>query len=360
MFDHLPLYNKFRAPSMIMIIPTLLLGVMALYGMAAISVETDFKALLKKYKPSFILTGLILATVLYIYFTSNFKSESEFNLLSQIAKIPDANQKAAFETPANDLVNAIVTDRKSLIEDDIVKFFVFLGLIIGLLFLAIKKVINQTILIVGFGILSLIDLFQVNIKYLKAENFIETTENESSFALSPLDIALKIDTSHYRILDLRSGNIGDAFNSGALVAYHHNTVGGYHAAKLSIYQDLIENQWYKFPNCTPTMNMLNTKYVLSGNIANDTIPNNGALGNAWFVKGIQYEKGPTEVMKRLDNFNPKDTAIIEQKDKIEGLNDIQVDEAAQITLVNNNNDEVNYKSNSSKKQLAIFSEIYSQ
>ena len=357
MFDHLPLYNKFRAPSMIMIIPTLLLGIMALYGMAAISVETDFKALLKKYKPSFILTGLILATVLYIYFTSNFKSESEFNLLSQIAKIPDANQKAAFETPANDLVNAIVTDRKSLIEGDIIKFFVFLGLIIGLLFLAIKKVINKTILLVGFGILSMIDLFQVNVKYLKSDSFIEANENENVFALSPIDIALKKDTTQYRVLDIRGG-ISNAFNGGALIAYHHKTVGGYNAAKLSIYQDLIENQWYKFPNCIPTMNMLNTKYVISGDPALDTVVNKAALGNVWFVKGIRYEKGPAEVMKRLDNFNPKDTAIIEQKDKIDGLNDIQVDEAAQITLVNNNNDEVNYKSNSSKKQLAIFSEIY--
>ena len=357
MFDHLPIYNKFRAPSMIMIIPTLLLGIMALYGMAAISAENDFKTILKKYKPSFFITGLMFATVLYIYFTSNFKSESEINLISQIAKIPDANQKAAFETPANDLVNAIATDRKSLIEADIVKFFLYLGLLIALVFLAIKKVINQTILLVGFGILSMIDLFQVNIKYLKSDSFVEANENENIFALTPLDIALKKDTTQYRVLDIRGG-ISNAFNGGALIAYHHKTVGGYNPAKLSIYQDLIENQWYKYPNCMPTMNMLNTKYVISGDPALDTIANRMALGNVWFVKGIQYEKGPAEVMKRLDNFNPKDTAIIEQKDKIEGLNDIQVDEAAQITLVNNNNDEVNYKSSSTKKQLAVFSEIY--
>jgi len=357
MFDHLPLYNKFRAPSMIMIIPTLLLGIMALYGMAAISTENDLKTILKKYRPSFIITGLIFVAVLYIYFTSSFKSESEINLLSQIAKIPDANQKAAFETPAHDLVNAIITDRKSLIEADIIKFFLFLGLIVALVLLAIKKVINQTILLVGFGILSMIDLFQVNIKYLKSENFVEANENENVFALSPLDIALKKDTSNYRVLDVRGG-ISNAFNGGALIAYHHKTVGGYNPAKLSIYQDLIENQWYKFPNCMPTMNMLNTKYVISGDPALDTVVNKAALGNVWFVKGIQFEKGPAEVMKRLDNFNPKDTAIIEQKDKIEGLNDIQVDDSAQITLVNNNNDEVNYKSSSTKKQLAVFSEIY--
>jgi hypothetical protein len=355
--NNIPFYNKFRAPSMIMVIPTLLLGIMALYGMAEIATETSLKNIVTKYKLSFILTGIILLSVLYIYFTSDFKSDGERNLIEQIAKIPDANQRAVFETPARDLVNAIATDRKGMIEGDVVKFFIYVLLIFALIFLAIKKVINQTILLIGFGVLSMIDLFQVNLKYLKSDSFIEATENENAFALSPIDIALKKDTTQYRVLDMRAG-INNAFNGGAIVAYNHKTVGGYHAAKLSIYQDLIENQWYKFPNCMPTMNMLNTKYVISGNLENDTIPNKDALGNVWFVKGIQFEKGPAEVMQRLDNFNPKDTAIIEQKDKIESLNNLESDENANIALVNNKNDEINYTSNSTKKQFAVFSEIY--
>jgi hypothetical protein len=355
--NNIPFYNKFRAPSMIMVIPTLLLGIMALYGMAEIATETSLKNITKKYKLSFILVGIILLSVLSIYFTSDFKSDGERNLIEQIAKIPDANQRAVFETPARDLVNAIATDRKGMIEGDVVKFFIYLLLIFALVFLAIKKVINQTILLIGFGVLSMIDLFQVNLKYLKSDSFIEATENENAFALSPIDIALKKDTTQYRVLDMRGG-INNAFNGGAIVAYNHKTVGGYHAAKLSIYQDLIENQWYKFPNCMPTMNMLNTKYVISGNLENDTIPNKDALGNVWFVKGIQVEKGPAEVMKSLDNFNPKDTAIIEQKDKIESLNNLEFDENASIALVNNKNDEINYTSSSTKKQLAVFSEIY--
>ena len=355
--NNIPFYNKFRAPSMIMVIPTLLLGIMALYGMAEITTETSLKNITKKYKLSFILVGIILLSVLSIYFTSDFKSDGERNLIEQIAKIPDANQRAVFETPARDLVNAIATDRKGMIEGDVVKFFIYLLLIFALVFLAIKKVINQTILLIGFGILSMIDLFQVNLKYLKSDSFIEATENENAFALSPIDIALKKDTTQYRVLDMRGG-INNAFNGGAIVAYNHKTVGGYHAAKLSIYQDLIENQWYKFPNCMPTMNMLNTKYVISGNLENDTIPNKDALGNVWFVKGIQFEQGPAEVMQRLDNFNPKDTAIIEQKDKIESLNNLESDENASIALVNNKNDEINYTSSSTKKQFAVFSEIY--
>ena len=355
--NNIPFYNKFRAPSMIMVIPTLLLGIMALYGMAEIATETSLKNITKKYKLSFILIGIILLSVLSIYFTSDFKSDGERNLIEQIAKIPDANQRAAFETPARDLVNAIATDRKGMIEGDVVKFFIYLLLIFALVFLAIKKVINQTILLIGFGLISMIDLFQVNLKYLKSDSFIEAAENENAFALSPIDIALKKDTTQYRVLDMRGG-INNAFNGGAIVAYNHKTVGGYHAAKLSIYQDLIENQWYKFPNCMPTMNMLNTKYVISGNIANDTIPNKDALGNVWFVKGIQVEKGPAEVMKRLDSFNPKDTAVIEEIDKLESLNNLEFDENASIALVNNKNDEINYTSSSTKKQLAVFSEIY--
>ena len=358
MLNHLPLYNKFRAPSMILIIPTLLLGIMALYGIQSVISETSFKNIIAKYKTGIVLIGLALIALLAIYFTTDFKSENEKNLITQISKLPDAGQRAAFETPAQSLVAGIAADRKSLIEGDLLRFLLFVLLIAALLFLYFKKVFNQTVLLVGFGILSLIDLFQVNIKYLKSENFIETTENETAFALTPIDIALKKDTSNYRILDLRSGNIGNAFNGGALVAYHHKTVGGYHPAKLSIYQDLIENQWYKFPNCAPTMNMLNTKYVLSGNMANDTIPNKAALGNAWFVKGIQYEKGPNEVMHRLDNFNPKDTAIIEQKDKIDALSNINFDENAKIALVYNNNDELSYTSSATQKQLAVFSEVY--
>jgi hypothetical protein len=154
------------------------------------------------------------------------------------------------------------------------------------------------------------------------------------------------------------GGIQNAFNGGALVAYHHNTVGGYNPAKLSIYQDLIENQWYKFPNCLPVVNMMNTKYVITGNIATDTMANPEALGNAWFVKGIEYKKGPAEVMSSLSSFNPKDTAIIEEKDKLNELSTIAYDSAATINLVENKNDIVTYSSNASQKQFAVFSEVY--
>lgn len=354
---YLPLYNKFRAPSMIIVVPTLLIGILALYGMSAVLKASNFKSFLQEHKIGWITLGLVFFAVIALYFSSDFKSESEKQLMSQIMQIQDPNQKAAFEGPARDLVNAIAEDRKGFIESDLTRAFIFIGIAFLLIFLYIKRSIQETVFIVGIGILSLVDLFQINVQYLKPSQYVEASENENAFALTALDNALLNDKSHYRIIDLRRG-IQNSFNEGAILAYHHKLVGGYNPAKLSIYQDLIENQWYNFPNCLPTVNMMNTKYIITGNMASDTVPNPDALGNAWFVKGIEYKKGPRAVMDHLSFFNPKDTAVIDEQDKIEGLAGLQVDSTASIQLVENKNDEITYKAKTNAKQLAVFSEIY--
>ena len=355
--EHLPLYNKFRAPSMILVIPTLLIGVLAMYGINATLQANNFKSFIEAHKIGWITLGFILLAILGLYFTSDFKSESEKQLMSQIMQIQDPNQKAAFETPARNMVNAIAEDRKGFIESDLTRALIFIGIAFLLIFLYIKQTIQQTIFIIGIGLLTLVDLFQINVQYLKPSQFVETTENENVFALTALDNALLKDTSNYRIIDLRRG-VQNAFNEGAIMAYHHKLVGGYNPAKLSIYQDLIENQWYQFPNCLPTLNMMNTKYIITGNMASDTIPNPDALGNAWFVKGIQYKKGPRAVMDHLSFFNPKDTAVIDEQDKLDVLSGLQVDSTAKIQLIDNQNDLIFYTAKTNAKQLAVFREIY--
>jgi hypothetical protein len=355
--EHLPLYNKFRAPSMIIVVPTLLIGVLAMYGFNAILKATNFKQFIQEHKTGWITLGLVFFAVLALYFTSDFKSESEKQLMNQIMQIQDPNQKAAFETPARDMVNAIAEDRKGFIESDLTRTFIFIGIAFLLIYLYIKQSIQQTIFIVGIGLLALVDLFQINVQYLKPSQYVEATENENVFALTDLDNALLKDKSNYRIIDLRRG-VQNAFNEGAIMAYHHKLVGGYNPAKLSIYQDLIENQWYQFPNCLPTLNMMNTKYIITGNMASDTIPNPDALGNAWFVKGIEYKKGPRAVMDHLSFFNPKDTAVIDEQDKIDALTGLQMDSAAKIQLIDNQNDMLYYTASTNAKQLAVFSEIY--
>ena len=354
---YLPLYNKFRAPSMIIVVPTLLIGILSMYGIGATLKATNLKSFLQEHKIGWITLGFVFIALLGLYFTSDFKSESEKQLMSQITQIQDPNQKAAFEGPARDLVNAIAEDRKGFIESDLTRTFIFIGFAFLFIYLYIKRSIQASFFIVAIGILTLVDLFQINMQYLKPSQYIEASENENVFALTALDNALLKDKTNYRIIDLRRG-VQTAFNEGAIMAYHHKLVGGYNPAKLSIYQDLIENQWYNFPNCLPTLNMMNTKYIISGNMASDTTPNTGALGNAWFVKGIEFKKGPRAVIDHLSNFNPKDTAVMDEQDKIEALAELQVDSNARIQLVDNKNDEVNYTAKTNVKQLAVFSEIY--
>jgi hypothetical protein len=354
---YLPLYNKFRAPSMIIIVPTLLIGILAMYGMSAVTKATNFKSFLQEHKFGWIALGFVFVALLGLYFSADFKSESEKQLMSQIMQIQDPNQRAAFESPARDLVNAISEDRKGFIESDITRSFIFIGIAFFLIFLYIKRSIQETVLIAAIGILSLVDLFQINVQYLKPSQYVEAAENDNAFALTALDNALLKDKTHFRIIDIRRG-VQNSFNEGAILAYHHKLVGGYNPAKLSIYQDLIENQWYNFPNCLPTLNMMNTKYIITGNMASDTTPNPGALGNAWFVKGIEFKKGPRAVMDHLSFFNPKDSAVMDEEDKIEDLAGLQVDSTASIQLVENKNDEVSYKAKTNAKQLAVFSEIY--
>jgi hypothetical protein len=102
----------------------------------------------------------------------------------------------------------------------------------------------------------------INTKYLNGDNYQEASDSEDRFKPSAVDQQIAKDTGYYRVLDVSQG-IQAAFNGGPLTAYFHHSIGGYHPAKLSIYQDLIEKQLYNFPSCLPVLDMLNTKYIIT-------------------------------------------------------------------------------------------------
>jgi hypothetical protein len=146
---------------------------------------------------------------------------------------------------------------------------------------------------------------------------------------------------------------------GALPSYFHKSIGGYHAAKLSIYQDLIAHQLNNFPNCLPVINMLNTKYIIQADQQGkeQVYTNPDALGAAWFVKSVRFENTPSAVMNALTNFNPKDTAIVFASDK-SLVPAISPDSSATIRLIKNDNDVVTYQSSSASPGFAVFSEVF--
>lgn len=358
MLDHLPFYNKFRAPSMIMVIPTLLLGMMAL--LSAQEIATKFadnkESFLQKIKPALLITAGLFLVAFYFYATQDFKSTGEAELMKQVQQIPDPNQRAAFEAPVASLVDGLAADRQAMFSSDLLKSLGLAALLFVAIFLYYKKFLSLHIFVIGIGFVALFDLFKVDLQYFNESNFSEAVEAEANFNPTPTDDAILKDTNYYRVLDLRGG-INGAFNSGALNSYLHHSVGGYHPAKLSIYQDLIENQWYNFPNCMPTANMLNTKYFIQGDLSKDTIANPDALGNAWFVERVSLQPNAAAVMKAISSFDPGVLAVAEKQDwKLDTA--YAKDSLANIKLVRKQNDQMEYASNSSTKQLAVFSEIY--
>jgi hypothetical protein len=152
---------------------------------------------------------------------------------------------------------------------------------------------------------------------------------------------------------------GDPFQQSQ-TSYYHKTIGGYSPAKLGIYDDLVTYQLSGTPN-PAVLNMLNTKYIIQqGQKQGDeiAIPNPGALGNCWLVKGVTYVDDAVAEMKALSNFNPKDTAIADKVYQAKIGNFTAPDSNAYIKQTAFDNDAVKYESNTAAPQLAIFSEIY--
>lgn len=350
----LPMYNKFRAPSMIIVVPTFLLCMMAVLTLQKIIAIDNKEYLWAKYKKGLILTAGIFIVLLLIYMNSDYRSEGDKQLLSQVSSAQDQVKEYV-----RNFINAMKDDRKALFFGSLIRSFLFIAAAAFMLWLFIKKNIQKTILLSIIGVLAFIDVMSIDTKYLNSDNYQDEADYENNFTPSAIDTQILQDTSNYRVFDLRQG-VQAAFNQGALNSYFHNSIGGYHPAKLSIYQDLIEHQLYNFPQSLPVINMLNTKYIIQtdqqGKAQVFTNPN--ALGAAWFVKGVRYESTPVAVMNALSYFNPKDTAILFTADQKMVSTVSNADSSATIRLLKNDNDEITYQSSSPVNGFGVFSEVY--
>src|SRR5260221_233876 len=168
------------------------------------------------------------------------------------------------------------------------------------------------------------------------------------------------DKGYYRVFDLRD-SISSALSYGAMTAYFHNSIGGYHAAKLKIYEDLINHQLFNYPHCAGVIDMLNTRYVIRHTPAGkDTvILNESALGPVWFVRSVQFKPTASAVMKALSNFHPEDTAVVFAADSSSVAYDAALkDTDGSIELVKHDNDDLTYLSETSDRRFAVFSEVF--
>lgn len=355
LLDHLPLYDKFRSPNTALIIPQFLLPLLAVMGLQEIffspkgkeELQASFKKIL------YALGGLFVITLL-IYIFNDFKTAVDSQIM------------AAYTNPQNGsgemgsiIINALKAERKSMYISSILRALLFAVLVIGAMFLYLKNGLKPLAIIVIFTVINTIDLLIIDNHYLNTENYLDEDSYQSqSFNPTPANTQILQDKDpHYRVYNLAPDRFSDAITS-----YFHRSIGGYHPAKLRIYQDLIETQLAKSPMNMDVINMLDTRYFIippqQQQQQYGVYKNDSALGAVWFIKHIHYVNGPVEEIKALDQFGPKDTVIIDNSLKNIAGNDPVYDSTATIKLESYDNDEIKYSANSSSPQFAVFSEIY--
>lgn len=353
LFNHLPLYNKFRAPSIILILPQLLFPLLAVLTLQQFLFDETNKAeALKKLKTAAYIAGGFLVVVAGFYLSFNYTGSNDTSLKAYMAQLLGGKQEEA-----NAFYNALREDRKSIFGADLLRSILLVAAAVALLWLVVKNKLKPVYAMIALILLSSFDLLAVGRRYLNDNNFQEQeTWNDNNFRPTPVDLEILKDTTRPRVLNLTSDPFSDAITS-----YHHRSVGGYHPAKLSIYEDLLNFQLRKQPFNMQVLDMLNTKYFIFPNQQNGQPMlqvNPDALGHAWFVKQISYAADPAGAMKAMDHFNARDTAIVESRFKKDIPFEPVFDSTAHISQVYNDNDEIKYHSSSKTNQFAVFSEIY--
>lgn len=366
MFDFFPFYNKFRAPSMALVIPQLTIAVLAGLGLQQFFSEEKNNESLKKLKRVAIITGVVVAVLGAMYFTFDYKSSRDNALRENLSQSvlqsmarggePTDQMHQQASSFANSITNALKDDRKSLFGKDLLRSVIFIGLALGLLYLAYqKKLTISTAIFLLIG-LNMADLMGVATRYLTHKNYVDKEIFEDVFIPNAADLQIQQDTGYFRVFD-QSGGVSP-FNSSR-ASYHHNNVGGYHPAKLGLYNDLISNQL-----ATGNMqvyNMLNTKYFIVDNPANNRPVaqlNPNAFGPVWLVQGIAVVNNADEEMAALNTVNLQDSAVADAREFEKIKSQPIYDSTATIQLVSHQNEELVYSYRASSPQFAVFSEIY--
>jgi len=364
LLNTLPGYNKFRAPSMIIVIPTFLLGMMAVMTVQKIISTQNRAELWDRYKKGLLLTAGLFVVLLLIYFSADFTNQIDKNLSQNVNEA-----SPEIKNYIHQFLNALKDDRKSLFMSSLGRSFLFILIAAASLWLIIKKAIQPRWLLAIIGVFAFIDIITVDTKYLNEEHFQDKETQETSLQPTASDLKILEDKSFYRVFDLRQGAATTLTYGARPTAYFHKSIGGYHPAKLSIYQDLIEKQLNKnnieqqlfiAPGSVPAVNMLNTKYIIQGlqGGADSVQLNPSNLGPVWFVNAVKYESTPFAVMNSLTNLNPKDTAVVFAKDQKLVSYAPSANPSDSIWLVKNDNDEVTYQYNASSNRFAVFSEVF--
>lgn len=374
--DNVPLYNKFRAVSSILVIAEFTIPLLAIFALKRLLEEPE---ILKQEKKPLGISLLLTAGIALLLAIAPGSIGSGYVPAQEAQMLQNAvNQQMI---PANELSGILANlgeMRAELVSSDALRSFIIIGIGCSLLWLYASGKLRSSLTIAGITILCLADMWGVNKRYLNDAQFVPHSIRTETFTKTNTDELILQDTSlDYRVLNFATSTFDDNNTS-----YWHKSVGGYHPAKLRRYQEMIEHHIspemqaaYKAiataggemdsvdANKFRVLNMLNTKYfIFPAGQQRQTVPilNPHAYGNAWFVNKVQYVNNANEEIDALDSIIPTETAVVDArfKDVLKGATESYKDSLSSIRLTSYAPNRLTYETNNAQDGIAVFSEIY--
>lgn len=357
LFENLPYYNKFRTPMMALVIAQVVVPLIGFMGIGKLVNRMNELGLSAESKRDFWkwtlgITGGLMGLAILITMGGDISSPDDARLLEG--------------ENGRETLNAIKELRGDLVWGDIMRSLVLMGFGIGVLWGIITKKLNGMAAGIACIVLVGYDMLGVSKRYLTEENW-EEAEVEESIMPTPGDEAiLKMNKDGKRVIDYRAG-INRTFNDNTLGAFHRS-IGGYHPAKMSRYQDVIS---YCIGSQGPTgsgdlmnnqaLDMLNCGYILgitSDNKQEIPVERTTAMGHSWFVDSVFKSASAKQALMDINTKNLRKNAVFDPASETPEKLVFAKDSSSRITRINYTNDSIEYVSSSNAEGLAVFSEIY--
>ena len=368
--DHFPMYSKFRTVASILVIAEFTIPLLA---MLALKKLVDERETLGKYMKWVYVSFGLTAGICFLFaiapsvFFSDFISTAEYRALASFPK-----------DVLDSLLPNIRQMRMAMFTADCWRsfFIIVVGTVILLLFKA--KKLNATVMTLSLLALCLIDLWQIDKRYLNNDMFVSESEREAPIEMTQTDEQIlgdKTSMGNFRVLNFATNTFNENNTS-----YYHKSIGGYHAAKLRRYQELIENYIAPQMQATmpaiadamgdmtklngdslfPVLNMLNTRYFIMPVQGGQTVPikNPYGYGNGWFVDKVTYADNANGEMDGIGKLNLRHEAVADKKfEKTLGQSKEQTGEAT-VNITSYKPNRLTYDVNSETGGIVVFSEVY--
>ncbi|CAI8357820.1 MAG: YfhO family protein [Candidatus Marisimplicoccus sp.] len=328
--DYFPFYNKFRAVSSIQIILEFAIPLLSVIGLHKFLADSN----LKNIKRSFAIYSIPLVIILISGSSLSFSG------------LYDNYYSNGY---GQEIFNQIIEERKNIFNDDIIR-----ALLIGfIMFLTLRfsKLIGRNFTFSFIFLIVFVDLYTINNRYIEKELFIDKSIN--TYQLSEIDKEILNDTLDYRVYDLSAGI------SNASTSYFHNSVNGYHAAKLRRFQEYYE--YLSTHDDNKLFNSLNIKYLIGKDENNQDLlyENPDAYGNAWAVDSLIILNNPDELLNKLKETDLQRIALgIDKTIPSDIKLTYDSSELIKIEKIKNSSSHITYNFESLSDQLIVFSEIY--